>query len=88
MGGHHGLVWNRGNKEMKSRGPIRPEVSLSLTFASIGDDIQEIYMGSGTIINGKEKEPPEAFAWGEGSPGLCSRAETPWPCGSLLRGQR
>lgn len=41
---------------MKSQGAIRAEVSLSLTFTSVGDDIQEIYMGSGMIINEKEKE--------------------------------
>lgn len=45
---------------MKSQGTIRPEVSLSLTFMSIGDDIREIYMGSGMIINEKEKEPLKA----------------------------
>lgn len=73
---------------MKSQGTIRPEVRLSLTFMSIGDDIQEIYMGSGMIINEKEKEPFKGFAWGEWSPGLCSRAKTPWPCGSLFRGWR
>lgn len=59
-GGYYGLVWNMGNKEMKSQGTIRPEVSLSLTFMSIGDDIREIYMGSGMIINEKEKEPLKA----------------------------
>lgn len=47
---------------MKSQGTIRPEVRLSLTFMSIGDDIQEIYMGSGMIINEKEKEPFKGFA--------------------------
>lgn len=80
-GGCDGLVWNMGNKEMKSQGTIRPEVSLSLTFTSMGDDIQEIYMGSGRIMNGEEEEPPECCAWGAGSPGpaaeqgLCGHVE-------------
>lgn len=80
-GGCDGLVWNMGNKEMKSQGTIRPEVSLSLTFTSMGDDIQEIYMGSGRIMNGEEEEPPEGCAWGAGSPGpaaeqgLCGHVE-------------
>lgn len=50
---------------MKSQGAIRAEVSLSLPFTSVGDDIQEIYMGSGMIINEKEKE-------------LCLGRREPW----------
>lgn len=78
VGGSSGLVWNMGNKEMKSQGTIRAEVSLSLTFTSLGDDMHGIFMGSGRIIN--------EGAWGEGSPGLCNTARTLWPSGNLFRG--
>lgn len=54
---------------MKSQGTIRPEVSLSLTFTSRGDDIQEIDMGSGMIINEREKEPLKALLGEKGALG-------------------
>lgn len=46
-------IWE--TKEWKSQATIRAGVSLSLTFLSVGDDIQ-VYMGNGRVINEREKE--------------------------------
>lgn len=82
-----GVVWNMGNKAMKRQGTIRAEVSLSLTFTSRGDDIQEIYMGSGMIINEEEEVPLEAFAGEKRALGSAAEQRLPGHVGVDLGGR-
>lgn len=80
-------MWNMGNKAMKRQGTIRAEVSLSLTFTSRGDDIQEIYMGSGMIINEEEEVPLEAFAGEKRALGSAAEQRLPGHVGVDLGGR-